>query len=90
MNKNIHSFFGGKNMIEEKELNMIKNIYKKGKKIKLISMQDDYPVPSGSMGIVDFIDDAGQIHVNWNNGSSLALIYGVDKFEIIKNKERER
>ena len=31
MNKNIHSFFGGKNMIEEKELNMIKNIYKKGK-----------------------------------------------------------
>ena len=65
-------------------------MYPKGTKIKLNSMQDDYPVPSGTKGIVDFIDDAGQIHVNWNNGSSLALIYGVDDFEVIKNKERER
>ena len=50
-------------------------------------MKDDYPVPSGTKGIVDFIDDAGQ---NWNNGSSLTLIYGVGDFETIKNKERER
>ncbi len=35
-------------------------------------------------GTVDFVDDAGQIHVNWNNGSSLALIVGADSFEVIK------
>lgn len=77
-------------MSEENKLNMIKKLYPRGTKITLINMKDDYPVPSRTKGIVDFIDDAGQIHVNWNNGSSLALIYGVDEFEIIKNKERER
>ena len=77
-------------MIEDKKLNMIKKLYPKGTKIKLINMKDDYPVPSGTKGVVDFIDGAGQIQMKWDNGSSLALIYGVDEFVIIKNKERER
>ena len=77
----------GDNVIDENRLNELNKLYPKGTKIKLIAMKDDYPVPSGTKGIVDFIDDAGQ---NWNNGSSLTLIYGVGDFETIKNKERER
>lgn len=45
-------------------------------------MDDPYhPVPSGTLGIVDKVDDSGTIHVIWENGSYLGLIYGVDNFE---------
>lgn len=55
----------------------------KGSKIKLIYMKNEPQMPSGLIGTVEFIDDAKQIHVKWENGSSLALIPEVDKFEIL-------
>lgn len=48
-------------------------------------MDDPYhPVPPGTLGKVTMVDDAGTIHVNWQTGSSLGLIEGVDSFEILK------
>jgi hypothetical protein len=55
----------------------------KGKRVRLIEMKDTYPVPEGTMGTIDHIDDAGQIHVKWDNGSSLALIPNLDEYEIM-------
>lgn len=55
----------------------------KGTKIKLIYMYKEPQMLSGLTGTVEFIDDAKQIHVKWENGSSLALIPEVDKFEIL-------
>ena len=44
-------------------------------------MEDPYrEMPAGLTGIVDSVDDLGQIHCHWENGSSLALIPGVDHF----------
>lgn len=55
-----------------------------GKRIKLIKMNDDpYPVEPGTMGTVKFIDDNGQIHVNWDNGRTLAIIPRVDEYQIM-------
>jgi hypothetical protein len=48
--------------------------YPPGTRLQLNCMEDEFPVPPGSMGTVDFIDDAGQIHVDWDCGRSLALI----------------
>ena len=58
------------------------NIELKGKTVTCISMNDPYPVPSGTKGIIQFIDDIGQIHVKWENGSSLALVPGNDSYVI--------
>lgn len=63
----------------------IKEKYRKylGKTVELISMDDTQAPPVGTRGKVIFVDDAGQIHVKWDNGSSLALIPEVDKFKIV-------
>lgn len=63
----------------------LKNKYTPGTKIKLIEMNNDPdPIEPGTIGKVDFVDDAGHIHMKWDNGRSLALIPNVDKFSIIE------
>jgi len=57
-------------------------------KIKLIEMLDDYTkLKSGDEGTIQFTDDIGQIHVKWDNGEHLALIPGVDKYEILDHNK---
>lgn len=54
--------------------------YPEGTRVKCIRMSGETSVKSGDLGTLKFVDDAGQIHVNWDNGSSLALIPGEDTF----------
>lgn len=64
---------------------IIKDEYPKGTLIKLNEMFDEPQMPSGLKGKVEFVDDMGQIHVQWENGSSLALSVDKDSFEIIES-----
>lgn len=57
------------------------------KVIKLVAMDDVQAPKEGTLGYVHSIDDAGQVHVSWENGSSLALIPGQDDFEYVSNQE---
>lgn len=67
----------------------IKEKYPAGTRIRLESMEDPYaPVPPGTEGEIDFIDDIGQIHMKWDNGRSLALILGEDSFSVISKPEQ--
>lgn len=77
-------------MFDERKIERIKQLYKKGTEIELISMVDDQAIPSGTKGVVDFVDDAGTIQMNWENGSTLGLIVGEDQFRIIKDIELEK
>lgn len=63
---------------------MYKEMYPKGTRIELISMEDPYaPIESGTQGTVQFVDDMGTIHMKWDNGRSLGLIPGEDAFKTI-------
>lgn len=54
-----------------------------GKRVEIIEMvEDPKPVPSGTMGTIIGIDGIGQIMVKSDNGSSLSLIPGLDKYKI--------
>jgi len=58
--------------------------YKKGTRVELISMNDPYTsLKSGDLGTVDFVDDTGSVFVNWDNGSTLGAVYGVDSIKCI-------
>ena len=71
--------------MDSKSLENIKINFPPG--ILLTKMNDPYPIPPNSIGTVDFIDDEGQIHIKWDDGhSSLAVIPGVDKFQIEVHK----
>ena len=66
------------------ELKALRERYPAGTRIRLIHMADDIaPVPEGTTGTVDFIDDAGNIHMKWDNCRTLSLIEGADEFEVI-------
>ena len=43
-------------------------------RIQLIHMEDQWAVPSGTRGTVDHVDDAGQLHMKWDNGRTLAIV----------------
>ena len=61
----------------------IRKLYPVGTKVVLHHMDDPQAPPSGTKGTVMFVDDIGQIHVKWETGSSLGLIYGIDSFSRI-------
>jgi hypothetical protein len=59
----------------------------KGKRIELISTTDPYTeLRSGDQGTIDFVDDMGTIHVNWDNGSQLGLVPGEDQFKLLEDE----
>ena len=51
----------------------IKERYPIGCRVALNFMDDKFSPPIGTKGTILFVDDIGQIHVNWDNGSSLAV-----------------
>lgn len=55
----------------------------KGKRVRLIKMYDDYAVPPGTEGSVTHVDDKGTLHMQWDNGRTLGLVPGEDKYEFI-------
>ena len=58
--------------------------YPEGTKLRITKPIDDLYTPKkvGDVFIVSYIDDAGQIHGSWASGGSMAIIIGVDEFEV--------
>lgn len=65
------------------QIEILKALYPAGTRIELFSMEDSQAIPRGSKGTVVAVDDAGTIHMNWDNGRTLGLIPGVDSFRKI-------
>ena len=68
----------------EQEVAALHQKYPHGTMLRLIRMVDDSnPIEPGTVGEVDYIDDAGNIHMIWRNGRTLSLIPGADDFEVL-------
>lgn len=70
------------------QVERIKTRYPAGTRIRLHSMEDPYaPIPPGTEGVVQAVDDAGQLVMKWDNGRSLSLIPDEDNFSVIRQEE---
>lgn len=77
-------------MLNEKDVKKVKETYPEGTRIKLNHMDDPYhPIPEGTVGTVKKVDDAGQIHMHWDNGGGLALVPETDDFEIVESVPKQ-
>lgn len=73
------------NNITKESLTKLKKQYKPGTRVRLIEMDDPYSnIIPGDEGTVSDVDDIGTIHIKWDKGSSLGIVFGVDKCLIIE------
>ena len=73
------------NRLTHDELADLRNRYPKGCRVKLIRMNDPYcqDLKPGMLGTVMHVDDIGTIHVAWDCGSSLGVVYGEDLCTVV-------
>ena len=77
------------NYIDEKTLAHLREQYPSGTRVELIHMNDPYnrKLVPGCKGTVRCVDDIGTIHVSWDCGSSLGVVYGEDACKVVKDDE---
>lgn len=57
----------------------VRKAYPKGTRVELVSMSDPYTtLKTGDLGTVAFVDDIATVFVNWDNGSTLGVVYNED------------
>ena len=66
----------------KEQIAALRERYPRGTRVELLAMDDPQAPPTGTRGEVMGVDDAWQILVRWETGSSLSLILGVDFFRI--------
>ena len=74
--------------IMPEELADLRRRYPSGCRVKLICMNDPYRLDlnAGSMGTVTHVDDIGTIHISWDCGSTLGVVYGVDSCMVVHSE----
>ena len=72
---------------EIRRIERAKELYPSGTRVKMIQIDLDSPVPAGTKGTVKFVDDRGVVFPAWDNGASLGVAYGKDRFRKFTEKE---
>lgn len=65
--------------LSKETLEWIRKQYPIGAIVELVKMDDFQAPPVGTKGTVKFVDNTGTIHVSWETGGSLGVVYGEDE-----------
>ncbi len=58
----------------------IRKMYPIGTRVELIHMDDPYSrLKPGDKGTVRLVDDTATVFVDWDCGSGLGIVYGIDR-----------
>lgn len=55
--------------------------YPEGSRVSLVFMDDTQAPPVGTLGTVVCVDITGTVQVDWDNGSDLGVVAGVDEIK---------
>ena len=72
--------FPSKEIVEQ-----VRRQYPVGTRVKLLHMDDVQAPPIGTKGTITGVDDTGSLMVDWDTGSGLNVIYGVDRVRKVEN-----
>ena len=72
--------------ISKEALERLRKEYTAGARVELVHMNDPYNTKlfPGTRGTVVSVDDIGTVHVRWDCGSSLGVVYGEDRCRVIE------
>lgn len=75
--------------IRKETLERIRKQYPAGTRVELIHMNDPWNtrLHEGCRGTVVAVDDIGTIHVAWDCGSSLGVVYSEDSCKVVTEDE---
>ena len=55
-------------------------LFPAGCRVELVSMADPYTdLKPGDQGTVAFVDSTGTVFIDWDSGSSLGAVFGIDQ-----------
>lgn len=70
---------GNNSFPSRKTVERIREQYPEGCRVELINMDDPYSrLSPGEQGTVNLVDDTGTVFVDWDCGSHLGVVYGID------------
>ena len=80
------------NRLTHEELADLRSRYPNGSRVKLTCKNDPYcqDLKPGMLGTVMHVDDIGTIHVAWDCGSSLGVVYGEDLCTVVDTEGGKR
>lgn len=64
-------------------------IAKMGMRIRMLSMEDEFPVDEGMEGTIHTIDDLGTLHVKWDDGRNIGIIPGIDEYQLLPPEDEQ-
>jgi len=70
-------------LLREERVKELRKAYPAGAEVRLKKMNDTQAPPIGTIGTVYHVDDAGTVHIHWDNGSSLGVVPGIDEIELV-------
>ena len=64
---------------DKKTVDRVRAEYPSGTIVSLVRMDDPQAPPPGTIGNVIGVDDTASLLVEWQTGSSLNVLYGIDQ-----------
>ena len=64
---------------DKKTVDRVRAEYPPGTSVSLVWMDDPQAPPPGTIGNVIGVDDTASLLVEWQTGSSLNVLYGIDQ-----------
>ncbi len=69
----------------QEEATMTTSPIRPGDRIRLVLITDELTkLRPGSLGTVSCVDDLGTVHVRWDDGNTLGLVPGEDRWELVE------